>query len=228
MFWSMPADPTRVTINGTRINGLGACDPLETTRAEVEGRRQAQELLEFFRKHVPGFGGAYLLQTGPQIGVRESRRIVGRGTLDEDQVRSRAMPASSVVLCAYPIDVHSPDGAGTRFEKTGSDHVYGIPWECQLPAELENVIAAGRCISATHEAAGSFRVMPTCMGLGEAAGAAAAMAAREDAAPHEIEGAAIRAELGKARAATGVPPLDELFDFGAGSLRAPVSEPSSV
>lgn len=213
LFWSMPKDPTRVTINGTRINGLSACDLLETSRAEVEGRRQAGELLEFFRRHVPGFGGAYLLQTGPQIGVRESRRIVGRATLHEEQVRARALPASSVVLCAYPIDVHHPDGHGTQFEKAGDGHVYGIPWECQLPEELENVAAAGRCISATHEAAGSFRVMPTCMGLGEAAGTAAALAYAAGTALHEICGEDIRAAINEARKATGAPALDDCFSF---------------
>lgn len=213
MFWSMPTDPTRVTINGTRINGLSACNPLETSRAEVEGRRQARELLEFFRRHVPGFANAYLLQTGPQIGVRESRRIVGRATLDEAQVRARALPASSVVLCAYPIDVHSPEGVGTQFEKTGRGHVYGIPWECQLPEGLENIVAAGRCISATHEAAGSFRVMPTCMGLGEAAGVAITLAHREGLPLHAVRGEDIRATIGVARRETGAPPFDEVFVF---------------
>ncbi len=213
MFWSMPGDPTRVTINGTRINGLGACDPRETTRAEIEGRRQAGEVLGFFRRHVPGFGGAYLAQTGPQIGVRESRRIVGRATLDEEHVRGRFMPSASVVLCAYPIDVHHPEGCGTQFEKAPDGHVYGIPWECQLPEALENVAAAGRCISATHEAAGSFRVMPTCMGLGEAAGTAVALAHRSGARLHDIPGEAIRRELGKARVASGAPPLDACLAF---------------
>lgn len=230
MFWSMPQDPTRVTVNGTRINGLSACNPLETSRAEVEGRRQALELAEFFRRHVPGFAGAYLLQTGPQIGVRESRRIVGRATLDEAQVRARALPASSVVLCAYPIDVHSPEGVGTQFEKTGRGHVYGIPWECQLPEALENVAAAGRCISATHEAAGSFRVMPTCMGLGEAAGVAVALARRAGAPLHAVRGEDIRAAIGEARRATGAPALDDVFVFEAAqdAARAALAGASSA
>jgi hypothetical protein len=213
MFWSMPGDPTRITINGTRINGCNACNPAETTRAELEGRRQAGELLAFFRRYIPGFSRAYLLQTGPQIGVRETRRIVGRATLDEFQVRSRAMPDSSVVLCSYPIDVHQPDGQGTQFEKVTNDHVYGIPWECLLPAELDNILAAGRCISATHEAAGSFRVMPTCVGLGEAAGTAVALAHRDQIPINALTGRDIRTELGRARALTGVPPLDEIFAF---------------
>lgn len=213
LFWAMPDDPTRITVNGTRINGCSACNPLETTRAEIEGRRQAGEILAFFRRHVPGFNRAYLLQTGPQIGVRETRRIVGRATLDEAQVRARALPDSSVVLCAYPIDVHHPEGHGTQFEKVSAGHVYGIPWECLLPAGLDNLLAAGRCISATHEAAGSFRVMPTCMGLGEAAGTAVALAHRRELPVDALAGPEIRAELGRARARTGVLPLDATFTF---------------
>lgn len=228
MFWSMPSDPTRVTINGTRINGLSACNAMETSRAEIEGRRQAGEVLAFFRKYVPGFANAYLLQTGPQIGVRESRRIVGRATLHEEQVRARELPVSSVVLCAYPIDVHSPEGHSTQFEKAGDGHVYGIPWECQLPLGMENLAAAGRCISATHEAAGSFRVMPTCMGLGEAAGVGVALAERSGVPLHEVDGAEIRAVIGAARASTGAEPFDQVFSFGVAQPGATGVRNSSV
>lgn len=212
LFWSMPHDPSRITVNGTRISGLSSCNAMETTRAEVEGRRQAQELVAFFRKYIPGFENVYLYQTGPQVGVRESRRIVGRYTLTEDDVRSARIPESSVMLCAYPIDVHSTEGTGTQYEDNGS--IYGIPWECQLPVDLENVAAAGRCISATHEAAGSFRVMPTCMGLGEAAGTAAALAWKNKDTLQSIAGADIRHEMDRAHAAAGNLIPSTQFSFG--------------
>ena len=192
MFWSMPADPTRIAINGTRINGLSACNPLDVTAAEIEGRRQARDILYLFKNYVPGGANVHLLQTGPQVGVRESRRIVGRAVLTEDDVRAGLHPASAVVTCAYPIDVHHPDGEGTQFEKTAKGHSYGIPWGCLLPESTDTLVAAGRCISATHEAAGSFRVMPTCMGLGEAAGTAVALAAPKKTPLPEIEAALIR------------------------------------
>jgi hypothetical protein len=200
MMWAMPGDPTRVTVNGTRINGLNACNPVEFTRAEVEGRRQAAEILDFFRKYIPGFGDAYLLQTGPQIGVRETRRIVGRATLTEQDVRASMQPESTVVFCSYPIDVHQPDGSDTWFEKGGpGGQMYGIPWGCLLPAGVDNLVVAGRCISATHEAAGSFRVMPTCMGLGEAAGTAVALAAATGAPIHEVDAATVRSIINERR-----------------------------
>lgn len=213
LFWSMPLDPTRVSVNGTRVNGLSACDPLETTRAEVEGRRQAGELVRFFRDYIPGFENAYLLQTGPQIGVRESRRIVGRATLVEQDVRDCSIPPSSIMLCAYPIDVHHPDGEGTQYEAADEGHVYGIPWECLLPDGMTNIAAAGRCVSATHEAAGSFRVMPTCMGLGEAAGTAAALAWRRNAPLESISGEEIRNRMDAAHVEAGDVPPSSFFSF---------------
>lgn len=223
LFWAMPSDPTRVTVNGTRINGFSACNPLETTLAEVEGRRQAAELVDFFREHVPGFGRAYLLQTGPQIGVRESRRIVGRETLHEEQVRSCHLPESSVVFCAYPIDVHHPDGSGTQFETTGRGSVYGIPWGCCLPDGIEHLVAAGRCISATHEAAGSFRVMPTCMTIGEAAGTAVALSSETRRPLSALHGKDIRARMNAALLAQGGTSPDTLFDL---SVEVPACERS--
>lgn len=214
LFWAMPCDPTRISVNGTRINGQSACDPFEASWAEVEGRRQARELVEFFRRHVPGFERVYLQQTGPQIGVRESRRIVGRATLTEQDVRACAKPSSSVMLCAYPIDVHHPEGTGTHFEVAAQGHVYGIPWECQLPENFENIAAAGRCISATHEAAGSFRVMPTCMGLGEAAGTAVGLAHARQEILGAITGEEIRAVMDAAHRAAGDPAPSDVVTFG--------------
>lgn len=194
MFWSMPWDPSRVTINGTRILGRNACDADDLSAAEIEGRRQAWELAAFFVRSVPGFARARLVQTGPQVGVRETRRIVGRATLTEADVLESRRPADSVVLCSYPIDIHHPDDKGSDFDLR-QDFCYGIPLRCLIPLDVPNLIAAGRCISATHEAAGSFRVMPTCMNLGQAAGTAVGLAHCRRSTVGEIEGAEVRALL---------------------------------
>ncbi len=216
MTWAMPGDPTRVTINGTRINGLSACNVLETTLAEIEGRRQASELADFFARYVPGFSKSYLLQTGPQIGVRESRRIIGRDMLRDEDVRLGSVPESSVALCCYPIDVHNPEGSDTQFELVeGGGSAYGIAWECLLPVNIENLAAAGRCISATHEAAGSFRVMPTCMTLGEAAGTAVALAHRDKVELAEVTGQDIRLQMDRALLEMGEPELTPLYESSA-------------
>jgi glycine/D-amino acid oxidase-like deaminating enzyme len=205
MFWSMPWDPTRVTINGTRILGLSACRGGDLSTAERLGRQQAWELASFFRKYVPGFGRATLLQTGPQVGVRETRRIVGRETLSETDVLSSRQPEDLVVLCSYPIDVHQPDGTGSDFDQS-DDYCYGIPLRCLLPADVPNLIAAGRCISATHEAAGSFRVMSTCMNLGEAAGTTVGVALSRNQELAEVEAGEVRARMHDALAETAPQP----------------------
>lgn len=195
MWWAMPSDPTHIGINGTRLLGYNACNPLDVTAAEIEGRKQARQLAQFFKKHIPGFERSYLLQTGPQIGVRESRRIVGRTILEEADILACHEPDDLVVRCAYPIDVHAPDNATTSFDRISREFIYGIPYGCLLPEGLDNIAAAGRCISATHEAAGSFRVMPTCMALGEAAGVAVALAAEQDCALAEVPAQAVRMRL---------------------------------
>lgn len=195
MFWSMPLDPTRVSINGTRIRGGSACRVDDITFGEREGRRQGWELAHFFAKYIPGFANSYLSQTGPQVGVRESRRIIGRETLTTESVLLSVRPADSITFCSYPIDVHQPDGDDTDFDNEAGAFCYGIPYGCLLPVGLENFLAAGRCISASHEAAGSFRVMSTCMNLGEAAGMAVAIARQSGLKVSDISGVAIADRL---------------------------------
>ncbi|MDR1283353.1 MAG: FAD-dependent oxidoreductase, partial [Opitutaceae bacterium] len=129
MWWSIPSDPAHVSINATRILGRDPCNPFDVTAAEIEGREQASVLARFFRKYVPGFSNSYLFQTRPQIGVRESRRIVGRATLREFDIAARIQPADTVVRCAYPCDVHSPDNNMDKpFERESREFLYGIPY----------------------------------------------------------------------------------------------------
>ncbi|MGE9294644.1 MAG: FAD-dependent oxidoreductase [Puniceicoccales bacterium] len=191
MWWSSSKDSTHIFINGTRVQGLLGCDPEQLSQAEMEGRRQARELAMFFRKYVPGFEHAYLLATGPQIGVRETRRIVGNYVLTKDDVFNGYHPDDTVAECAYPIDIHAAQGLATNVYKDRSIR-YGIPYRCLVAKGANNMLAAGRCISADHQAAGSFRVMPTCMSLGEAAGTAVGIAAQEKTSLENLNGAAVR------------------------------------
>lgn len=204
MWWAMPDDPTRVGVNGTRLLGYNACEPFDMTAAEIEGRRQAAELTRFFRKYAPGFENSYLLQTGPQVGVRESRRIVGRRVLTEEDILESREPADLAVRCSYPIDIHHPENSTTDFREA-REFLYGIPYGCLLPRSLDNIAAAGRCISATHEAAGSFRVMPTCMALGEAAGVAVALAHRQGLLLADVPAHAVRLRMDLALDSTRSP-----------------------
>ena len=136
---------------------------------------------------VAGFEHAYLQQTAAQIGVRESRRIRGDYTLTaEDVLGARKFP-DGIARCAYPIDIHNPAGSGTIIRSGPKGDHYEIPLRCLLPQGIDNLLVAGRCVSATHEAQASLRVMPQCFAMGEAAGVAAALAVRRRVSPRELD-----------------------------------------
>jgi ribulose 1,5-bisphosphate synthetase/thiazole synthase len=184
-----------VTVNMTRVVNIDPLDPDDLTRAEVEARAQVTELVAFFRRDVPGFANARLAATATQIGIRESRRIVGGYTLTRDDVLQARIFADAVARSAYPIDVHNPSGSGTQTQRLAPGTAYEIPYRCLVPRGVDDLLVAGRCISTTHEALASTRLTPTVMTLGQAAGTAAALAVREGIAPRAIDTARLRALL---------------------------------
>lgn len=174
-------------INTTRIQRLFGTDPRDLTRAQVEGRRQVLFLLRFFRERLPGFENCRLLDTAAQVGVRETRRIVGEYTLTAEDIAQGREFEDVVALAGYPFDIHSPTGSGGG--ATGelcSANVYEIPYRCLVPVNRDGLLVAGRCVSATHEALGAIRVMPTAFALGQAAGTAAALAVRSELPPRRV------------------------------------------
>jgi hypothetical protein len=149
-------------------------------------------MVQFLQRHVPGFEACHLVMTFPRIGVRESRRIQGEYCLTyEDVVEARRFD-DVVTLCGYRVDIHGYDGGpiyneperGTQIKDYGS---YDIPYRCLVPERVDNLLVAGRCISGTHEAHASYRVMGTCMGTGHAAGTAAALSVREGVSPRQLD-----------------------------------------
>jgi hypothetical protein len=128
---------------------------------------------------VPGFENAYLINTGQHIGVRESRKVKGRYVLTEEDVVSGRKFADSIACCGAPIEDHHA-GSGTRWVYVKGDGVYNIPYRCLVPERLENVIVAGRCLSATHAAQASARNSAQAMAMGQAAGTAAALCLQEN------------------------------------------------
>ncbi len=176
------ADGWTWRINTSRLLGLDGTDAADLTRAEVEGRRQTAFLVDFFRTHLPGFEACVLLETGAQIGVRETRRIVGEHVLSLEDLAAGRLFDDTVALAGYPVDIHQVDGVGASMAKPGGTYpvagTYAIPYRSLLPREVEGLLAAGRCLSATHEAAGAVRVMPPCFAMGQAAGTAAALAVK--------------------------------------------------
>jgi hypothetical protein len=183
-----------VLVHMTRIPRIDATDPVQLTAAEVEGRRQVQEYHRFLRDRVPGFERSVIVATSPAIGVRESRRVHGDHRLTrEDVLEARRFP-DEVALCGAPIEDHHA-GGDTAWKHVGAGSVYGIPYRSLLPRDIEGLLVAGRCFSATHDAHASARSMATCMAMGQAAGTAAAMAARDGVAPRAVPADALRARL---------------------------------
>ncbi len=187
--------PDEVTVNMTRVVHIDPLDPEDLTRAEIEARLQVMQLLAFFRNRVPGFEHARLAATGTQVGIRESRRIVGRYTLTAQDVLQARRFDDAIARSAYPIDIHNPSGSGTTTQRLAPGESYEIPYRCLVPVNREQLLVAGRCISTTHEALASTRLTPTVMTLGQAAGTAAALACARGVRVGDIDTRELRAQL---------------------------------
>jgi hypothetical protein len=188
-------NPGEVIVNTTRIQKVNPTDAWELTRAEVEGRHQTLELFRFMKRRVPGFADAILISSGPNIGVRESRKIQGKYVLTVSDLLEQAPFMDEIACGGYPVDVHSPDGEGTDSRHLEWGAIYGIPFRSLLNERVANLINVGRCLSATHEACAAVRVSPIAMALGQAGGTAAALASCKHQAVAVLEYQPLRAEL---------------------------------
>lgn len=186
--------PGEFAVNVTRLQGIDGTKVEDLTRAEIATRRQARDIYRFLQKYVGGFENSYIMDTGVQVGIRETRHIIGDYALtQEDVLQGTAFP-DGIACGTFAIDIHPPEGTQQIFTGSGKA-VYEIPYRCLLPQGLDNVLAAGRSISATHNAFGSARVMATAMAIGEGAGVAAAIIAKEDLSSHQIDTNVLRKRL---------------------------------
>lgn len=189
------ATPGVVIVNTSRIQGLDGTNPYDLSKAEMEGRRQNREIFQFLKTHCRGFGRAVRMDSAAQIGVRETRRIIGLYSLTaEDLLEETAFP-DPVALGGYPIDIHSPDKAETTSSHIAENTRYQIPMRSLLMEKLENVIVAGRCLSATHEAMAAIRVSPIAMAIGQAAGVIAATALATSVPANQVDYSLVRRAL---------------------------------
>ncbi|MBD3317566.1 MAG: FAD-dependent oxidoreductase [Chitinivibrionales bacterium] len=194
LLFGTPHD-NEVSINCTRVLRVQGTDVWDLTRAEWHGRFQMRRAASFLRKHIPGFKGAYVVQSGSQIGVRETRHIVGEYQLTADDIIAGRRFTDVIARSTYPIDIHNPHGEGTTLVHLPHGMAYDVPLRCLLPRHVDHIITAGRCISGTHEAHSSFRVMPVAMATGQAAGACAALAVRKGVQPRNIASGNVQEEL---------------------------------
>lgn len=184
--------PDRVVVDSTRVPKVIGTDVFDLTLAEVDNFRQMHEIAGFLKKYVPGFENAYIEQSGPVLYVRESRRILGDYVLTADDVLSGRKFNDAIACGAYCIDLHNPTGSGTLVKHLPPGAYYDIPLRCLIPKNTENVLVADRCISGTHEALASFRIMPIGAATGHAAGVCAALCARRGTTPRQIDAEEVR------------------------------------
>jgi hypothetical protein len=187
--FSVPGRPNELSFNCPRISDrVKGYDVTDLTYAQQEGRKKIRRLLAFMRKYFPGFEKAYIVFTAPMVGVRESRRIKGEYILSIDDILNARKFPDPVARNNYPVDIHNPKGTGTKFYsqlKPGEYHE--VPYRCLIPLKIDNLLVAGRCISATFEAQSSIRIQSDCYAFGQAAGVAAALCAKKKTVPRKLE-----------------------------------------
>jgi FAD dependent oxidoreductase len=194
LFFGTPHE-AEVSVNSTRVTRVLGTDVFDWSRAEVESRRQMRQIAAFLRRYVPGFERAYVAQSGVHTGVRETRRIIGDYRLAAEDVLEAKKFDDVIARGAYPVDIHNPKGSGTVLKRLPAGAAYDIPLRCLLPRGVDGLLVAGRCLSGSHEAHSSYRVMPIVMATGQAAGVCAGLAARRDLTPRAVPVADIQATL---------------------------------
>ena len=186
-------------VNTTQANKVDMTHIREIFPADLELRRQIETLMGFFREELPGYENVKVLRSGATTGVRETRRVMGDYLLTaEDLVAGKQFEDAVVHEAEFIVDIHNPEGAGQAEDKIAYVIPYDIPYRAMLPKGIEGLLVAGRCISGTHRAHASYRVMSICMAMGEAAGTAAALAAKENITPRQLPASEVRASLKEA------------------------------
>ena len=180
--------PGERLVNTTQANGIVPTDTEAVMRAELILRKQIEQVTDFLRRYVPGYQNCYIKTTASTLGVRESRRFTGEYVLQDDDLQSGRRFEDVVVHDANNvIDIHNPTAGGQAEGLAEVVKPYDIPYRCLIPETIDNLILTGRCISGTHRAHASYRIMSICMALGEAAGIAAALSSKSEVAPRQLD-----------------------------------------
>ena len=183
--------------NTTRVVKHNPTDPFDVTEAEMIAREQMFEMYHFLKENCPGFEKSQLLYSAGEIGPRESRMIDGEYLLTETDLRDCVKFDDAIAAGNYDIDIHNPEGTGTSHYYFPAGTWYTIPYRSLQPKNASNLLVAGRCISSTHEAQASYRVMPIVTTLGQAAGTAAAVACKAGVGVKDIDVKALQDTLVK-------------------------------
>ena len=210
--WLLPDARREMLSVISRVLRVDPLDPADFTRAEREGREQAFQAADFICRYVPGFEKAYLLDTSAQIGLRSSRRLQGVATVTEEDARNFHKYPDAIARSSWDIDVWPADSYSAPAVDRESDEwrarrdqlltgeYFDIRYGCIVAAGVDNLLMAGRCISAEHVAESSLRIQQTCMATGQAAGVAAAMSVRGGVTPRCLDTDRLLTQLAKDRA----------------------------
>ena len=186
--------------NTTRVVRKNPTSPEEVTEAEVLARKQVYEIYDFMKRHADGLENSFLMMTAAEIGVRESRMIVGDYVLTEQDCKNCVKFEDAIAACNYDIDIHNPEGTGTSHYYFPAGAYYTIPYRSLTPKNINNMLVAGRCISSDHGAQASYRIMPVVCCIGEAAGSAIGLAVKSGCSVRDINPKDLQSVLKKNRA----------------------------
>ena len=181
--------------NTTRVIKHDPTNPFELSEAEIISRQQILEMIDFLKENSEACKNAFLISVANGIGIRESRKLKGVYILTQEDIVSCREFEDTIALGSYDIDIHNPEGTGTHIHEFGDGEYYKIPYRSLLPKEYDNMLVAGRCLSADHYAHSAVRIMPICACLGEAAGTALAIAKKSGKNAHSVDIGAVRQRL---------------------------------
>lgn len=187
----------QINVNTSAVFGVDGTDPFSLSEATVSLTKHAGQIAKFLQHYVPGFQNAHFTPA-PFAAVRETRHIVGHYEITAADVQNGHRQDDSIGRVCFPVDIHDPDTGQAKFYDIGGDGTFDIPYRSLLPIGVDNVLVAGRCISASAFAHGSTRNMAPCMVMGQATGTAASLAAKQDIGVNEVNISMLQTELRRA------------------------------
>jgi hypothetical protein len=196
--FSMAGRPGEMAFNCPRIaDDIDGTNPFHLTNAVIKSREITQRYMVFCRKYLPGFENLYLVFTAPLVGVRESRRIRGEYYITVDDVLGGKKFDDAICRNCYPLDIHrtKEEEGKINLKKLPPGEYHEVPYRALVPLKVENLLVAGRCLSASFEAQSSIRIQSNCRAMGEAAAVAAAMAIRQNVVVRMVDGVEVRNAL---------------------------------
>ena len=202
-------NPVEWRANVTQIRNehglaMDGTDAAQLSAGEIEGRRQIRDYIRFLRERVPGFAGSYVSDIAPQVGIRETRRVTGEYLLSGEDVLQCHDFADTIGVNGWPLEQHVEGDVRWSWPAIPESRGYNqLPYRMLLPLNIDNLLVAGRCASMTQAGQSAARVSGGCFVMGQAAGAAAAMALKLGLKPRAIDVTSLQTQLAREGAYLG-------------------------